>query len=115
MINTRPAALSNHTKIEKIGAKLAHLLMNSLLLVIAISGYFIITAKGDPVIVFDIFQLPATVNGVDNLEDTAGKIHFYIAWLLIIIASLHALAALKHHFIDRDKTLSRMLVHHEDH
>lgn len=118
-INTRPSALSTHTQMEKIGAKLAHFSMNILLLVITISGYFIVTAKGDPLTVYGLFELPASITNnqanIDNLEDSAGKVHFYLAWAVIIIASLHALAAIKHHFIDKDKTLSRMLVHHEDH
>ncbi|WP_246749667.1 cytochrome b, partial [Vibrio cholerae] len=39
----------------------------------------------------------------------AGNIHFYTAWGLIILAGLHAVAALKHHFINRDNTLRKML------
>jgi cytochrome b561 len=36
-------------------------------------------------------------------------IHLWLAWALVIFSGLHALAALKHHFIDRDATLTRML------
>jgi cytochrome b561 len=36
-------------------------------------------------------------------------VHLYLAWSVIGLAALHALAALKHHFIDRDTTLKRML------
>jgi cytochrome b561 len=36
-------------------------------------------------------------------------VHLYLAWALVIFSGLHALAALKHHFIDRDATLKRML------
>ncbi|MGU3846237.1 cytochrome b, partial [Vibrio diabolicus] len=35
--------------------------------------------------------------------------HFYAAWAVILIAGLHAIAALKHHFIDKDNTLRKML------
>ncbi|MDF5937792.1 cytochrome b [Pseudomonas aeruginosa] len=38
-----------------------------------------------------------------------GEIHLYLAWALVVFAVLHALAALKHHFVDRDPTLKRML------
>ncbi|MGV2459493.1 UNVERIFIED_CONTAM: cytochrome b/b6 domain-containing protein, partial [Pseudomonas aeruginosa] len=41
--------------------------------------------------------------------DVAGEIHLYLAWALVVFAVLHALAALKHHFVDRDPTLKRML------
>jgi cytochrome b561 len=36
-------------------------------------------------------------------------VHLYLAWTLVVFAVLHGLAALKHHFIDRDATLVRML------
>jgi cytochrome b561 len=39
----------------------------------------------------------------------AGQIHFYAAWALILIAAVHAIAALKHHFINKDNTLRKMI------
>jgi cytochrome b561 len=44
-----------------------------------------------------------------NQEDLAGAVHKYLAYLLMCSVVLHALAALKHHFIDKDNTLTRML------
>lgn len=108
-IKTPPAHLSTHTKWEKLGSRVVQALLNILLLVIMISGYLIITAKGEPLAVFDLFNVPASLSGVANQEDLAGKIHWWLAWSVIILASLHALAALKHHFIDKDRTLKRML------
>ncbi|HCA64051.1 MAG TPA: cytochrome b, partial [Pseudomonas sp.] len=46
---------------------------------------------------------------IPNQADSAGLVHEYAAWALVIFAVVHALAALKHHFIDRDATLMRML------
>jgi cytochrome b561 len=75
----------------------------------ATSGYLIATAKGAPIKVFDLFSVPATLHGLPRQEDVAGEFHYYIAYGLIGLAGLHALAALKHHLIDRDATLLRML------
>jgi len=74
-----------------------------------ISGYLIATAKGAPVAVFDLFSVPATIHGLHRQEDLAGEFHYYITYGLIGLAALHALAALKHHLIDRNATLLRML------
>ena len=74
-----------------------------------ISGYLIATAKGAPVAVFDLFSVPATLHGLPRQANVAGEFHTYIAFGLIGLAGLHALAALKHHLIDRDATLLRML------
>ena len=46
---------------------------------------------------------------VDNQEDLAGVIHKYVAYLVVAIATIHALAAIKHHLIDKDKTLLRII------
>ncbi|MFK8067276.1 MAG: cytochrome b [Gammaproteobacteria bacterium] len=108
-ISSPPEHLSTHKRWEKIASRLVQNLLNILLFVISISGYLIITAKGDPLPVFDLFNIPASFTGIKNQEDLAGEIHLFLAWVLIIFASFHALAALKHHFIDKDRTLKRML------
>jgi cytochrome b561 len=77
--------------------------------VLMIAGYLISTADGKGIIVFDLFEVPALYTGIPNQEDLAGLVHEYLAWTLVVFAGLHALAALKHHYIDRDVTLLRML------
>ena len=83
--------------------------MLGLLVIIVFLGYLISTASGDSIEVFNWFEIPATITSIENQEDIAGELHYWFALSIIIIASLHALAALKHHFIDKDKTLLRML------
>ena len=108
-INARPESPSNHKKWERIGSHLAHELLNLLLLIVSVSGYLIVTAKGEALNVFDLFSVPATLSGFSNQADLAGDFHLLFAWGLIILAGAHALAALKHHFFDNDSTLKRML------
>lgn len=90
-------------------AKVAHILMYLLLFVIFISGYLISTEDGRGIDVFDWF----TVQGVGALfshqADIAGDIHLYSAIALISLAALHAIAALKHHYINKDNTLRKMI------
>ena len=86
-----------------------HGLLYVLLFALMISGYFISTADGKPIHVFGLFAVPATVSDIPNQEDIAGAVHWYLALTLIAIVGLHAAAALKHHFIDRDRTLKKML------
>lgn len=90
-------------------ALLVHGLMNLSILILFLSGYLIVTAKGDPLAVFDWFSIPALLTDQQGWSDWMGAVHRWVGWLLIILASLHALAALKHHFLDRDGTLKRML------
>jgi len=86
-----------------------HRLFYVLIAAIVVSGYLITTADGQPVVVFQLFDIPAAFTGFDRQEDIAGEIHEWLTDILIVLVSLHALAALKHHFINRDSTLRRML------
>ncbi|HHH35998.1 MAG TPA: cytochrome b [Gammaproteobacteria bacterium] len=86
-----------------------HRLFYLLIAATVISGYLITTADGHALPVFDWFEIPATLYGFDNQEDIAGVAHDWLANMLMGLALLHSLAALKHHFIDRDPTLRRML------
>ena len=58
---------------------------------------------------FDWFEVPALITGIEGQEDLAGEVHFYLAWTLVIVAAGHGLAAIKHHLIDKDDTLKRMI------
>jgi cytochrome b561 len=104
-----PVALSSHKSWEIKLAHMAHLLIYVLLLTIMLSGYLISTADNRAIEVFGWFEIPASITSIPDQEDIAGWVHLILASLLIGLVSLHAAAALKHHFVDRDRTLMRML------
>jgi len=104
-----PSPLASHTPLERRAAHAVHLLLYGLLFALMLSGYLISTADGRGLEVFGLFTLPATLTAIPRQEDVAGAVHLTLAWLLIGLAALHALAALKHHLFDRDRTLRRML------
>ncbi|SCZ57412.1 cytochrome b [Thiohalomonas denitrificans] len=108
-LNPQPVPLPSHARWEHRLAKTMHGLLYLLLFAIMISGYLISTADGRSLEVFGWFAIPATLHGIEHQEDIAGTIHLTLAITLVALASLHALAALKHHFLDRDRTLMRML------
>ncbi|MHA2936786.1 cytochrome b [Vibrio sp. RC27] len=90
-------------------AKLVHGCLYLLLFALFISGYLISTADGRPIEIFNWFAIPGLGSFIENQEVIAGDIHYYLAYSLISLALLHALAALKHHFINKDNTLKKML------
>lgn len=108
-ITVQPKVLS-HSIVHKRVVKIAHSSLYVLMAVALVSGYMISTADGRGLEVFNWFTVPALPPLMENQEDVAGLIHYWATTLLISMAGLHALAALKHHFINKDKTLSRMLV-----
>lgn len=108
-LNPRPEELATHKPWERRLAGGAHALLYLLMLAVMASGYLISTADGRPLEVFNLFAIPALVTGIEHQEDIAGTVHLVLASTLVGLAVLHAVAALKHHFIDRDRTLQRML------
>ncbi|MCW8853281.1 MAG: cytochrome b [Gammaproteobacteria bacterium] len=107
-IDPAPAPLANHSAFEIKVAHRVHTLLYFLLLGMMLSGYLISTADGRAITVFKIFEIPAIIYGIDHQEDVAGVIHLTLGVLLVIIALLHAGAAIKHHLVDKDRTLKRM-------
>ena len=108
-LNLRPAEIEEHKPIERKLAKIAHTMLYLLLFSLMLTGYLISTADGRALEVFDWFSIPATISGIEHQEDIAGNIHEILAFSLIGFVLLHAAGAIKHHVIDKDKTLKRML------
>ena len=108
MINITPNFEQSLASWEKMAARIAHMALYILMILIAASGYLISTANGASIAVFDLFQLPAIITGLPDQEDISGLVHKYLAYALMGLALLHAGAALKHHYIDKDNTLRKM-------
>lgn len=104
-----PAQLDSYTAFEKKTSSIVHRLMYALMSLIMLSGYLISTADGRGVEVFALFEVPAIVHGIEAQEDVAGVVHLILAITLMVVVVLHMAGALKHHFIDKDLTLKRML------
>lgn len=88
---------------------MAHGLLYVLLFVAMVSGYLISTADGSAISVFNWFDVPSVTGRVKGMEDIAGEVHYWTTWAIVVLAVVHALAAIKHHVLDKDDTLRRML------
>lgn len=108
-VSPPPPALTTYTRVTRLSATLAHWLLYGILFSILITGYFISTANGQSISVFGWFEIPASLADGASQADSAGTIHLYLAWSVVVLSALHALAAFKHHLFDKDATLKRML------
>ncbi len=108
-ISAPPAPLANHALWERRLSHTVHLLLYILLLCTMFSGYFISTADGRAIALFNWFEVPAFTLGIEQQEEVAGAVHLYMAVTAMLLVALHALGAFKHHFLDKDETLRRML------
>lgn len=93
--------------LERAGARVVHWGFYPLLLALMVSGYLISTADGRPIDVFGLFSVPSPGEN-KGLEDAAGKVHEWLSYAVMAIAAVHTAGALKHHVIDRGRSLSRM-------
>jgi len=107
LVNSKPIPLATR-RWERVAAKAVHFVLYFVLLLVLLSGYLIAAADGRAIPVFDWFSVPG-YRFWTGQEDVAGDVHEIAAWLLIGLVAFHALGALKHHFVDRDATLKRML------
>jgi len=94
---------------EQFIALLVHRMHYVLLSALMFTGYLIPTAEGVGIDVFGWFTVPALFSFNKEITDFIGLMHFYLAWAAMALAGAHAAAALKHHVIDKDITLLRML------
>ena len=95
---------------ERLGAIVMHLFLNTLIVLIPVTGYLISTSEGAGIDMFGLVVLPALFDISGQVRDVAIEIHFYLAYGGIALAAIHAGAALKHHVIDKGSTLTRMLI-----
>jgi len=105
-----PRAVPTMPAWQVSAAKAGHALLYGLLFLVPLSGWWFDSVEGlRPMIWFGLFEVPHLVAPDPGLRHFAHEVHEYLFWTLIVVAAGHALAALVHHFLDKDATLTRML------
>lgn len=86
-----------------------HGLLYLLMFALPVSGWAYSNATGYPIVYLGLLRLPNLLSRNKELATKLVTVHEALGWTLFAILVLHILAALKHHFVDRDDTLRRML------
>lgn len=94
---------------EKLAAHLGHLGLYLLMIGVPLVGWLMSSAKGVPVVYFKLVRLPDLIGPDKALGEQLAEVHETLAWLMVALIVVHVLAALKHHFVNRDTVLRRML------
>ena len=105
----RPPAMVPMPAIQAFAAHAIHVALYILMFLQPISGWLHSNAAGYPVVYLGVLPLPNLVTKNHDLSDFFEEMHELLGWTLLILFALHALAALKHHLLDKDMTLRRML------
>ncbi len=92
-------------------SRITHVALYLLLFAVPLSGWIMDSASGlRPLYWWWLVRLPSLTGGPSHdLKEFAEETHEILFWVLVAVAALHIAGALKHHFIDRDHTLRRML------
>lgn len=106
--NMNPS-LSSLPWFERTAARIVHWAFYGFMFALPISGWLMTSAANLPPSFFGLFLLPALVPPNQEQMHLFQQIHEYLAYGLIVTFCLHVLAALKHHFIDKDNILRRIL------
>jgi cytochrome b561 len=109
LLNPTPLLPNTLKPYERVLANLTHYGLYAILFIMPLTGWIMSSARNFPVSWFSLFQLPDLVAPSRPLYDAMHETHEILAWTLVGLATLHVLAALKHHFILKDDTLKRML------
>jgi cytochrome b561 len=107
--HTPPAKLDSIPAWQHRIAEAMHHLLYLLIFAVPISGYLYSYAAGVPVVYLGLWQMPAVIGPDPELKATLKTVHYVLTMTMAGAVVAHALAALKHHFVDRDATLKRML------
>jgi len=104
-----PPPTATSPKWQQAAAVVNHWLLYMLLICIPISGWLMSSAYGVPVVYFGVLRLPDLLQKNKELADALKTLHETLAFTMLALVAVHAMAALKHHLADGDDVLHRML------
>jgi cytochrome b561 len=94
---------------ERRAANASHTLLYVLFFAAPLSGWLFSSASGFPVVYFGVLPIPDLLGKDKELADALKLVHRSVNYALAALVAVHAAAAIKHHVIDRDDVLVRML------
>jgi cytochrome b561 len=94
---------------ERRFAASTHVLLYALFFAAPLSGWLFSSAAGFQTVYLGVLPIPDLLGKNKDLADVLRIAHHWINYFLAATVALHAAAALKHHLLDRDEVLARML------
>ena len=102
----RPALAANIQGWSRVLARFVHLFLLYAVVALPVAGYFM---SGKYIVLIDGTSVPPIIDLSRTITKALFDIHVQLAWTVAAVVALHAAAALKHHFIDKDDTLRKIL------
>ena len=112
LMSKRPAAPASMPEAERQLSRATHAVFYMLLLVVPLTGWAVVSTSPLPIATwfFGLFVIPSLPLNVSlHSEQIWTSIHSFLAYTAIFLAGVHILAALRHHFHNKDDVLVKML------
>lgn len=109
LMNPPPAQTAPMPAWQLQASEITHRLLYLLMLAMPVSGWLMSSAKGVPTVWFGLIQLPDLLEKNKPLGKALEEVHEILGFIILAFVAIHVVAALKHHFVDRDNVLARML------
>ena len=103
-----PAILPEPPGLQQLSSKLLHLALYALMIGMPLIGWLMLSAAGKPIPFFGL-ELPALIGENKDLAEQLEELHEVVGTTGYFLIGLHTVAALYHHYIKHDNTLTRML------
>lgn len=107
--NKPPPHLAGMPAWQAKAADAMHIVLYILIFAVPVSGYLYTLSAGVPVVYLGLVQLPVFMDPNPEWKPVLKTVHYWLNMTMAAAVAAHVAAALKHHFIDRDSTLKRML------
>ncbi len=108
LISPNPKLGENLARWEYWSARIAHGVLTASLAVVPALGYLSSTTQGDPVVIYELVEIPSLVELSEDATDLLIALHMYFAYGTAAIVIIHILAVARHHYIKKDDTFKRM-------
>ncbi len=95
----------------KKAAHAGHLCLYLVLIALPVTGCLFSWSAGHLAPVLYLFNLPTLIQPNQEVLAVVKPLHIYLSWGAGLLVAGHILAALKHHFIDKDHILKSMIGH----
>jgi cytochrome b561 len=104
-----PALPASMPAWQRTASHLSHGALYALFFVVPLLGWAYSSAAGFPIVWFGVLPLPDWVPRSRELAESLKPWHGWAAYTLAAVVVVHIAAALKHHWVDKDQVMARML------
>ena len=93
---------------QEKASEISHWLLYAFLFLLPVTCWLMSSASAAPVSWFSVVQIPDLVAADPQLEEVLEEVHETFAKILLLLAGIHVVAAIRHAVINRDGPMSRI-------